>query len=458
MNSVFADSSKEGKDVSLSDVSDGKAYLLRITECRPTKGFTATTEDDGQLLERVASAQNLAQALLNVARNKGAAGVDGVSVNQVIGNARHLLPKLHKALLQGNYEPGDIKRVWIPKPGKKEKRALGIPSVIDRWVQQAALQVLQPIYEPTFHPSSHGFRPKRGAQTAIPEAKRYIEDGFQVVVDIDLSKFFDRVNHQRLLGRLEQKIRDRRILKLIRQMLKAKVVLPNGTKVMTDEGTPQGGPLSPLLSNIVLDELDRELEKRGHRFVRYADDCKIYVRSERAGNRVMESISRFIERRLRLVVNEEKSSVCRPDQNHFLGFRLCPKPDGKVEIHISARSKERLDERIRQLTPRSWGQSIDSCIIQLNQYLKGWIAYFRICTPEGADLFRRFDAHIRRRLRVTAGTAYSRRGIWRRSNYPGMTKAYPIRWFTERMVTLHLEWRQLNPPTLASGQQLMFDL
>jgi RNA-directed DNA polymerase len=197
----------------------------------------------------------------------------------------------------------------------------------------------------------------------------------------------------------------------------------------------------------------------------------------------MESISRFIERRLGVVVNEEKSSVCRPDQNHFLGFRLCPKPDGKVEIHISARSKERLDERIRQLTPRSWGQSIDSCIIQLNQYLKGWIAYFRICTPEGADLFRRFDAHIRRRLRVimihqkkrprhlyrhliargvseraAAGTAYSRRGIWRRSNYPGMTKAYPIRWFTERMVTLHLEWRQLNPPTLASGQQLMFDL
>ena len=202
-------------------------------------------------------------------------------MNQVVGNARHLLPKLHRALLQGNYCPGDIKRVWIPKPGKKEKRALGIPSVIDRWVQQAALQVLQPIYEPTFHPSSHGFRPNRGAHTAIPEAKRYVENGSQVVVDIDLSKFFDRVNHQRLLGRLEQKIQDRRILRLIRQMLKAKVVLPNGTKVLTDEGTPQGGPLSPLLSNIVLDELDWELEKRGHRFVRYADDCKIYVRSER---------------------------------------------------------------------------------------------------------------------------------------------------------------------------------
>jgi RNA-directed DNA polymerase len=481
LNSVLADSPKGGKGVSPTDVSAGKTYLLRIAESRNTKDFIAATEDPSHLLERVVSAPNLAQALLNVARNRGAAGVDGVSVDEVVGRAPILLPQLQQRLLQGKYTPGDIRRVWIPKPGGQ--RGLGIPTVIDRWVQQALLEVLQPIFEPGFHPSSHGFRPERGAHTAIPEAQKHIETGYQFVVDIDLAKFFDRVNHQRLLSRLETQISDRRILRLIAGMLKAQVVMPDGTKVTTEEGTPQGGPLSPLLSNIVLDELDWELERRGHRFVRYADDCKIYVRSERAGHRVMKSISRFIIRRLRWVINEEKSSVCRPDHNHFLGFRLSPQPEGNVTIHLSARSKTRVDEKIRQLTPRTWGQSLESCFERINKYLRGWMAYFRICTFEEMEMFHRLDAHIRRRIRaiilhqkkrarslyrhllarrvpesIAAGTAFSRRGIWRRSNYPGLTKAYPNKWFSQYLVSLEETWRQWNPATLASGQQLLFEL
>ena len=291
----------------------------------------------------------------------------------MLGSARSLLPRLQRALLDGTYRPGDIRRVWIPKPGGGQ-RGLGIPNVIDRWVQQAVLQVLEPIFEPTFHASSHGFRPKRGAHTAIAEAKEYVGDGYGVVVDIDLSKFFDRVHHQRLLSRLGQTVADSRILKLIGRMLKAKVVMPDGTRVSTDEGTPQGGPLSPLLSNVVLDEFDWELARRGLRFVRYADDCNIFVRSERAGQRVMDSIRKFLESRLRLLVNEEKSKVARPDEIHFLGFRLRKAPERtKVEVHVSNRTKERMDAKIRELTPRKWGQSLTRCIERINVYLRGWI-------------------------------------------------------------------------------------
>jgi RNA-directed DNA polymerase len=285
-------------------------------------------------------------------------------------------------------------------------------------------------------------------------------------------------------GRLGQRIADSRILKLIRQMLKANVVMPDGTRVSTDEGTPQGGPLSPLLSNVVLDEFDRELQRRGLRFVRYADDCNIFVRSQRAGQRVMASIRRFLERRLRLQVNEEKSKVARPEEIHFLGFRLRMAREGKVEVHISARTKDRLDARIRELTPRNWGQSSTACITEVNRYLRGWITYFRICTEESELLFRRFDAHIRRRLRAifvrqkkrprylfrhllqcdvslgaAAQTAYCRRGPWHKSNTRGMTAAYPNAWFHERLVSLWSSWEQFNqPPKLASGQTLLFDL
>jgi len=424
---------------------------------------------------------NLATALQNVANNKGAPGVDGQSVDEVVDQAHRLLPRLRRVLLDGSYRPGDIRRVWIPKPGGGQ-RGLGIPNVIDRWVQQAMLQVLEPIFEPVFHKSSHGFRPNRGAHTAIAEATTYLEEGRSWLVDIDLSRFFDRVNHQRLLDRLAQRVKDRRVLTLIKRMLKAKVVLPDGMRVSTEKGTPQGGPLSPLLSNVVLDELDWELDRRGLRFVRYADDCNIYVGSERAGKRVLSSARRFLEGRLRLLVNEEKSAVAHPEERHFLGFRLRRNPDGHVEVHLSQRTVERLKSRIREMTSRSWGRPLQACFEGLNEYLHGWFAYFRICTQEGADLFRVFDAHIRRRVRAiiihqkkrsrfllrallargvsrraATGTAWSRRGIWHRSNRPGMTRAYPNAWFRARWFSLSDAWLQLHAATLVSGQLSPFD-
>jgi group II intron reverse transcriptase/maturase len=480
---AFADSPQGGDRDKVSDVSEAKARLLLIAKGKEAKESTARVGDKSRLLEQVASRSNLAGALLNVARNKGAAGIDGRSVKEAVLSAETLLPKLQAELLNGIYRPGDIRRVWIPKPGGGQ-RGLGIPNVVDRWVQQAILQVLEPLVEPTFHPSSHGFRSNRGAHTAITEAKKYVEKGFNVAVDIDISKFFDRVNHQRLLNRMAHHIADGRILKLIHSMLKAKVVLPDGTRVSTEEGTPQGGPLSPFLSNIVLDELDWELERRGHRFVRYADDCNIYVRSLRAGQRVMNATRRFIEHRLRLKVNERKSSVDLPGNLHFLGFRLTRSREGQVEIHISARSKERMDRRIRELTPRMWGQSLHACIELLNRYLRGWVAYFRICTEKGAGLFPRFDAHIRRRLRAIIthqkgkrprflyrhllsrgvppnaayGAAYCGRSNWYRSNHSGMTTAYRNAWFHERLVSLWTRWNELAGNGRVSWRQLtLFD-
>lgn len=479
---AFADSPSGGKGADGSDASGPKAYLLLTAKGKRAADLAAGTNDTSRLLEQAASEPNLAKALLNVARNKGAPGLDGQTVAEAVAASAHLLPKLRRTLLEGNYRPGDIRRVWIPKPDGGQ-RGLGIPNVVDRWVEQAVLQVLEPIYDPTFHPSSHGFRRYRGAHTAIAEAKAHIERGYAVVVDLDLSKFFDRVHHQRLLDRLGQRIADHRILRLIRRMLKAKVVMPDGTQVATERGTPQGGPLSPLLSNIVLDEWDWELERRGLRFVRYADDCNVFVRSGRAGCRVMDSVRRFVERRLRLAVNEEKSSVTCPEELHFLGFRFCRTEEGSVETHLSRKTMERIKARVREMTPRTWGDSFSSCVGQLNRYFEGWAAYFRVCSEAGADFFRVMDAHVRRRLRAilihqkkrarflyrhllrrgaspraAAGTAYSRRGMWHRSHRPGMQQAYPNAWFHERLVSLWGRWRWHNPPALVSGQQLLFDL
>jgi group II intron reverse transcriptase/maturase len=352
-------------------------------------------------LEEVASIDNLRKAFRQVRSNHGAPGPDGETVEDVERRLHKVLPSVRKALLDGTYQPGLIRRVWIPKPGGKGRRGLGIPDVIDRIVSQAVAQILTPHYDPKFHPSSHGFRPGRGCHTAIAEAKTYVEEGREWVVDLDLSNFFDGVNHQRLLARLGQDIKDARLLRLIRLLLKAKVVLPDGVVVSTEEGTPQGGPLSPLLSNIVLDELDWELARRGHRFVRYADDSNVYVYSERSGQRVMESITRFIEKRLRLQVNQEKSAVANPADRHFLGFRLCCSTEtDTVEIHLSKRSRTRINERITQLTPRLWGQSVADCITGINEYVVGWLSHFHVCTEKGAEEFRPLDAHIRRRLRA----------------------------------------------------------
>jgi RNA-directed DNA polymerase len=336
--------------------------------------------------------RRLALAFQKVASNRGAPGPDRQSIDEVREHLAEVLPALAAALL--------IRRVWIPKAGGGQ-RGLGIPNVVDRVVQEAVRQVLEPLYEPTFHASSHGFRPKRSCHTAIAEARQHLEDGHEWVVDLDLEKFFDRVNHQRLMARLAQRVSDKRLLVLIGKMFKAQVVMPDGVVVSTDEGVPQGGPLSPLLSNIVLDELDSELERRGHRFVRYADDCNIYVRSERAGQRVMAGMVSFIERRLRLKVNASKSAVARPEERHFVGFRLRREPlDGEVEVLLSKRSKDRLDARTRELTPRSWGNSLRACIQGLNAYLLGWLGFFGICTEGIEWTLSYLDSHIRRRLRA----------------------------------------------------------
>lgn len=480
---VFADSPHGGKGDEASDVSEGKAFLLHIASVKETSdSATRAIDDSSRLLERAASVFNLARALLNVARNKGAAGVDGRSVEEVVDDAPRLLPKLRREMLSGAYRPGDIRRVWIPKPGGGQ-RGLGIPNVVDRVVQQSLLQVLEPLFEPTFHDSSHGFRPRRGASTAIAEAKRHLEDGYVWTVDVDLSKFFDRVHHQRLLNRMAQQVEDGRILKLVHRLLKAQVVLPDGKRTATDEGTPQGGPLSPLLSNIVLDELDWELERRGLRFVRYADDFSVFVKSERAGRRVMNSVRKFIERRLRLVVNEDKSSVSGPMDLTFLGFHLSKSEDGSVAVAISGRTKERMDARIRELTRRTWGQSLDACFGGLNRYLRGWIGYFRLCTEDRLTSLHKFDAHIRRRVRAiiirqkkrsrhlyrhllardvsprsAAHTAYQRTGVWRRSVSSGIHQAYSNAWFATRLTVLTDQWYVLNPAERVSvKQQRLFD-
>lgn len=482
LNFVFADSPKGGGDAGSSDASEDEACPLQRAEGRQAQYLATGGDTEEGLMERIASLRNLAVALHNVARNKGAPGVDGRSVKEVVAASPRLLFALRRELLDGGYRPGDIRRVWIPKPGGGQ-RGLGIPNVVDRWVQEAVRLVLEPIFEPHFHPSSHGFRPGRGAATAIAEAKAHVAAGYDWVVDMDLSKFFDRVHHQRLLARLGQRVADPRVLALVSRMLKASVVLPDGVRISTQEGTPQGGPLSPLLSNIVLDELDWELDRRGLRFVRYADDCNIFVGSERAGRRVMDSTRRFVERKLRLRVNEEKSAVARPEERHFLGFRLRPGAGGVVEVHISARTKQRLDTKIRELTPRSWGQSLERLFESVNSYLRGWVGYFRICTEEGAALFARFDAHIRRRIRAivvhqkkrprhlfrhllhhgvprgeAVATAFGQRGIWRRSNMRGMTRAYPNAWFHERLVSLASTWRGLQPTRAVLRQGMLFDV
>ena len=425
--------------------------------------------------------ERLEQAFEKVATNRGAPGPDRQSIEQVREHLPVLLPELAAALLGGSYRPGDIRRVWIPKAGGGQ-RGLGIPNVVDRMVQEALRSVLEPLYEPTFHPSSHGFRPGRSCQTAIAEARAFVAEGHHVVVDLDLEKFFDQVCHQRLLSRLAQRVHDKRLLVLIGRMLKSKVLMPDGVRVSTEQGVPQGGPLSPLLSNIVLSELDEELARRGLRFVRYADDCNIYVRSERAGQRVMASVASFIERRLRLKVNAAKSAVARPETRHFLGYRLLPCVGKRPEILLSERSEKRLRERLLELTPRSSGRSLREIIRAVNAYLDGWLGHFGICTSGIERTLQGADAHTRRRLRalvlhhwkgqstiarrlirlgVKPRTAWRRvyeghRSLWALSHDPAVDRGLRNAYFAERgLVPLLDRFRPLWAASAAPTQLLL---
>ena len=346
------------------------------------------------LLNQILSRENMLQALKRVEQNKGSHGVDMMPVQNLRQHIVENWLSIKEAILKGTYEPMPVRRVEIPKPDG-DVRLLGIPTVTDRLIQQAIAQVLSKVYDPTFSENSYGFRPNRSAHDAVRKAKEYIRDGHRWVVDMDLEKFFDKVNHDRLMGTLAKRIQDKPLLKLIRKYLQSGVMI-NGVVSSTLEGTPQGGPLSPLLSNIVLDELDKELERRGHKFVRYADDCNIYVKSKRAGLRTMASIQRFIEGKLRLKVNEKKSAVDRPWKRKFLGFSFTYHKEPKVRI--AKESLKRMKNKVREITSRKMPYPMEYRIQKLNQYLMGWCGYFALADTK--SIFLELDKWIRRRLRM----------------------------------------------------------
>src|SRR6476619_2432490 len=361
-----------------------------------------------QLMEEVCERENCKQALKRVKANKGSAGVDGMTVQQLPEHLKQHWPAIREQLLSGTYKPQPVKRVEIPKPDGGVRK-LGIPTVLDRFIQLAVMQVLQSRWDRTFSDHSYGFRPGRSAHQAVAQAQQYIAEGHGWCVDLDLEKFFDRVNHDKLMGQIAHRVEDKRLLKLIRAFLNAGV-MENGLVSPSVEGTPQGGPLSPLLSNLVLDELDRELERRRLRFVRYADDSNIYVRSERAGQRVMESVTRFITQKLKLKVNATKSAVAPPQERKFLGFSLT---DGsEVKRVIAPKALERFKKRIRDITRRAKGVSLETTIAELAPYMRGWRSYFGFCeTPQELVNLTRW---VRLRLRVA---------LWRQWKTPRRRRA-----------------------------------
>jgi RNA-directed DNA polymerase len=385
-----------------------------------------------RLMEEVCERENLKAALQRVKDNKGSPGIDGMTVDDLTDYLKQHWPVIREQLLNGTYVPKPVRRVEIAKPDGGVRK-LGIPTVLDRFVQQAVMQVLQRRWDRTFSDSSFGFRPGRSAHQAVAQAQTYIAEGHGWVVDLDLEKFFDRVNHDKLVGQIAKRVEDWRLLKLIRAFLNAGV-MENGLVSSSVEGTPQGGPLSPLLSNLVLDDLDRELERRGHRFVRYADDCNVYVRSERAGQRVMRSIANFITQELKLKVNESKSAVARPQQRKFLGFSFSDGPD--VLRIIAPKALERFKQRVREITRRAKGVSLEATMAELASYMRGWRGYFGFCeTPRvlqylirwvrlrlRAALWRQWQTPRRRRAalmalgvspQLAANTAGSGKGPWR---------------------------------------------
>ena len=430
------------------------------TESSAGKGGIESPAITEQLMEEVCERENCKQALRRVKANKGSAGVDGMTVQQLPEYLKQHWPAIREQLLSGTYKPQPVRRVEIPKPDGGVRK-LGIPTVLDRLIQQAVMQVLQSRWDGTFSDHSYGFRPGRSAHQAVEQAQQYIAEGYRWCVDLDLEKFFDRVSHDKLMARIETRVSDRRVLKLIRAFLKAGV-MEGGLVSPVDEGTRQGGPLSPLLSNIVLDEFDRELEQRGLRFARYADDCNVYVRSRRAGERVMASITRFIMTKLKLKVNEQKSAVARPWERKFLGFSFTANREPKRRI--APKAVIRFKEKVRELTSRTRGISMERMAEELAQYLRGWLGYFGKC--ETPSVLQSLEAWTRRRLRsaiwkqwkrgsvrfaelrklgvnkdLAAKTAGSAHGPWRLANSMGLAFALPNAYFDS-----------LGIPRLAGGR------
>ncbi len=347
-----------------------------------------------ELMLAVLARDNMMRAYERVLRNKGAPGVDGMTVGDLKPHLKAHWPEIREQLQAGRYHPLAVRKVEIPKAGGG-KRMLGIPTVQDRLIQQALHQILSPLFEETFSTHSDGFRPGRSAAQAVQQARSYIEEGRRWVVDADLEKFFDRVNHDILMSRVARMVKDKRVLKLIRSYLQAGI-MEGGVVTARTEGTPQGGPLSPLLSNILLTDLDRELERRGHRFCRYADDCNIYVRSKRAGERVLASMTRFLETRLKLRVNQEKSAVERPWKRTFLGYTVCQRKRN-VRLKVASKSIQRLKAKLKMLFRSGKGRSIRTTIASLAPMLLGWVNYFRYAGVKG--IFEELDGWIRRHLR-----------------------------------------------------------
>jgi len=399
-------------------------------------------------MEEICESENMKQALRRVKSNRGSAGIDGMSVKQLSGYLKHNWEDIRRRLLSGDYQPMPVKRVYIDKPDGG-KRGLGIPAVIDRLVQQAIAQRLQHYWDSSFSGDSYGFRPGKSAHQAIFKAQSYQEEGYRWVVDLDLEKFFDRVNHDRLMSILAGRIADKRLLRLIRSFLEAGI-MENGLVSFAEEGAPQGGPLSPFLSNVFLDELDKMLERRGHKFVRYADDCNIYVKSRRAGERIKMGVTRILTDRMKLRVNEEKSAVARPWERKFLGFSFTSRL--KPRRRISPRAIIRFKNRIRELTSRTCAKSLEAVVNGLKPYMLGWRGYFGFC--ETRSVLLALDEWVRRRLRnlqwkqwkrgkrrfselIRLGVSYessdntagSGKGPWRISKSPAMHRALNIAFF-----------------------------
>lgn len=375
----------QGNQRALSDIQgDSKRE-------RENDGLTETSD----LLERILSRQNMIDAMKRVIANKGSHGVDSLRYDELRNFVIKHWQRIKQKLLDGTYNPSPVRRVEIPKPDGGI-RLLGIPTVLDRMIQQAIAQELSKIYEPTFSESSYGFRPSRSAKMAIQKAQKYISEGKRWVVDMDLEKYFDKVNHDILMERISRKIKDKRVLKLIRKYLKSGVMI-EGIKVLSEEGTPQGGPLSPLLSNIMLDEVDKELEKRGHKFCRFADDCNIYVKSKKAGERVMRSMAKLLEGKLKLKVNRKKSKVDLVSKRKFLGFSFYFSRNG-VKVRIHEKSYLRFKEKLHKVTNRNWGTSMEFRLKRLNEITVGWLNYFSIA--DARERLRRIEEWLRRRLRA----------------------------------------------------------